>query len=208
MSTEAGEAAADQQPPAERPPVPQYGEYAPAGWVSPVTGQPSTPASAPTPTPAVPGYAAPQFLPGQAVPLNQLPQSPADQTAARPRRMWDLVLTIVILALGLLGAFGGIAYGFMLAPLAEMLVEDGVAADVAAFTAGGYVLIISHAVLYVGAAAVGVIMLTRRRIAFWVPLAMGILAAIIFWLVLTPLTSDPAIQQYLLDFMNDPQPLN
>ncbi|MGK2854031.1 MAG: DUF6264 family protein [Microbacteriaceae bacterium] len=208
MSSEAGESVADQQPPAERPPVPQYGEYAPAGWVSPVTGQPSTAASAPTPTPAVPGYAAPQFLPGQAVPLNQLPQDPADQTAARPRRMWDLVLTIVILALGLLGAFGGIAYGFMLAPLAEMLVGDGVDADLAAFTAGGYVLIISHAVLYVIAAAVGVIMLTQRRIAFWVPLAIGILAAIIFWSVLTPLTSDPAIQQYLLDFMNNPQPLN
>ena len=51
---------------------------------------------------------------------------------------------------------------------------------------------ISHVLLYLAAAGVSIPLLLRNRIAFWVPLAAGVLAAIVFWGALFAIVlSDP-----------------
>ena len=54
------------------------------------------------------------------------------------------------------------------------------------------VLVISHIVLYLLAVGGSIPLLITKRIAFWVPLAAGVVAAIIFWSCLfVVVSSDP-----------------
>ncbi len=144
------------------PPVPQYGEYAPAGYVAPqpVAGPPQ-----PMPTESQPFGAA------------SYPQQPA----ARKRKTWDVVLTIILLVMGFFGMLAGVALrGALLrsrAPRRDARRRrdyGGFNGDVGAAPA---VLIISHVVLYLIALGSRIPLLITRRVAFWLPLAAGVIAA-------------------------------
>jgi hypothetical protein len=154
----------------ERPPVPQYGEYAPPGYVPPVPS--STDLTPPAYDPAAPA-----------------------PVAGRTRRTWDVVLTVVLLVVGLFGATIGIAYGVIFtdpAALREILAQQGYPGFDAQPGAAPAVLVISHVVLYLLALGGSIPLLITKRIAFWVPLAAGVVAAIIFWsCMFIVVSSDP-----------------
>ena len=148
------------QPPSAPPiPQPQYGEYAP-GYVPPAPG-------ATTPAPVY-GAAA-------------LPQPPA---TGRTRKTWDLVLTVVLYVLGFFGMLGGIFYGVVLsdpALLNQALQQQGYGSITGGTGAAPAVLIVSHVILYLIAIGGSLPLLITKRVAFWVPLACGIIAAVVFW---------------------------
>ncbi len=154
----------------ERPPVPQYGEYAPPGYVPPP----------PSPTDLKP-------VQHDAV----APGAPG----GRKRRTWDVVLTVILLVIGLLGATIGVAYGVIFtdpATLRDILAQQGYPGFDAQPGAAPAVLVISHIVLYLLAVGGSIPLLITKRIAFWVPLAAGVVAAIIFWsCMFIVVSSDP-----------------
>ena len=168
----------------------------------------SEPNSASDPTPAVPPapsftYGNPVAQPGQpAEPLTPLappaygerlpaPSGPpaygAPASSAAPvkaRRTWDLVLTIILLVVGFFGAGLGLLYGFIfLNPslLVLGLDERGLDTTVGDTSGAGIAIIVTHALLYLIAAGVGILLLVKKKIAFYVPLAAGVIAAVIFF---------------------------
>jgi len=164
------------------PPVPQYGEYAPAGYVPP--------------RPA-PGYEA---AAAAAQPYGTQPY-PA-QPGARPRKTWDLVLSIILLVLGFFGMLLGVGYGVAFTDpdlLDQALQQQGYGGFSGDAGAAPAILIVSHVLLYLIVLGVTIPMLIRRRVAFWVPLGAGVLAAIIFWTTLVSvLLSDPAFTSQVM----------
>ena len=183
-------------PPApELPPVPQYGEYAPAGYV---------PSVAPTPAAAnpygVPGYAAPATPSNMyGVPTPGFPAGavPAYAPIARKRRTWDTVLTIILLVLGFFGMGLGIVYAAIFSNpevLSEAMSSQGYGTFSGSAGAAPLVLVVSHVVLFLIALGLSILLLIRGRIVvFWIPLAAGVVAAIIFWGTLASvLLSDPS----------------
>jgi hypothetical protein len=163
-------------PPAPPAPTPQYGEYA----------QPTTPPAASGPTPA------PQY--GYAAPLPEYGYPTAKP--GRQRRTWDLVLTIVLLGIGLFGAGFGVLYGIIfIIPgyFTEIMSQQpGYAGFEADPGAAGPILILSHSLLYLATLGVSIFMLVKKFITFWVPLSVGVVAAIIFWVtVISVILSDP-----------------
>ncbi|MEO8262143.1 MAG: DUF6264 family protein [Pseudolysinimonas sp.] len=156
------------------PPVPQYGEYAPAGYVPPQPNpsQPSAPASP------------------VAYPMHPAP-------AGRRRKTWDLVLTIVLLVLGLFGVLIALAYAALFSDPAlidQGLQQQGMGGFNGTIGAQPTVIVVSHVLLYLGAVGGSIPLLLSKRVAFWVPLGAGVVAAIIFWIALTSiLASDPAL---------------
>ena len=163
MSNEDQPPAQPSVPPVPRP-LPQYGEYADPAAPPPIP--------TPAPAPAYPGYAetAPQY--------GAFPDSPVKKS-----RTWDLILTIVLLVVGFFGMLIGVFYGLALsdpAVLQEAMVAQGYEwnGEVGSISA---VLIVSHLLLYVAAVAISIPLLLKKRVAFWVPLAAGVIAAFIFW---------------------------
>ena len=169
-----------ESPNAHVPPVPRYGEYANPGY-------------------APPAYSAEPVPPAQPAPFYVQPAGP------RPRRTWDLVLSIVLLVVGLFGVllaiFNAATIDFQMEALYE---EYGVSQAYKAGPAtaiGQAVIIVSHLLLYVVAILVTLLLIRKNRVAFWVPLSIGALAFLVFFgtimvLVLTdPLLFDAAMQQ-------------
>ena len=161
------------------PPVPQYGEYAPAGYVAP---QPPAPVYG-----EQPGY-------GQPYGAASFPQQPA----GRRRKTWDIVLTCILLALGLFGMFAGVGYGVIFSDptaLDEVFRQQGLDGFTGNVGAAPAVLIISHVVLYLLAVGISIPLLISKRVAFWAPLAAGVIAAVFFWGALfVVVASDPGFQ--------------
>ena len=144
--------------PAPRP-RPQYGEYAPPGYVPPN-----------------------QHL--SAMP----PPTPAQTSARRAVPSWDRGLTVGLLVVGLFGALVGWLIGSTLGvSLGPALEEYGIepGAMPAWLDAAGTAVAVTHALLYVVAVALSVLLIRAGRPAFWAPLAAGIIAAIVFWSVLS-----------------------
>jgi hypothetical protein len=165
------------------PPVPRYGEYAPPGYVSPV--QPVSPA-------------APQY--GQAGEYGQGGQpfgaaSYPAQPGARRRKTWDLVLTIVLLALGLFGMLIGLVYAAIFADPATLdavFEQQGLNGFNGEVGAAPAVISVSHVLLYLVALGGSIPLLIGKRVAFWLPLVAGVIAAVIFWATLIGVfLSDP-----------------
>ncbi len=149
-------------------PRPQYGEYAPPGWVSPVQLPPPQLDLTRLPPPSGPPSAAPP---------------PISTALAR-----DRVLTLVLLGVGFVGAAIGLVIGLTLrANVVLMLLQYDIDAGTtpAWLDVAGVALAASHVLLYLAAAGLSVWLLRRGRPASWAPLWAGILAAMIFWSVLT-----------------------
>lgn len=159
-------------------PRPRYGEYAP-GFTPPA------PPTSPAP-PAPPTHE----------PFGSAPH-PAPHPVA-PRR-WDRGLTIALLVLGLLGSYVGVSTGLGLNQpgfLDQALRQQGLGGFRGTAGAAPFVLVISHLALYLLALGLSLLALRRGRIAFWIPLTAGALAAVVFWAAfMAVLFSDPGLLQ-------------
>ena len=148
-------------------PRPQYGEYAPPGWVSPAQPPPTELDVKRLPPPTGPPIAAPP---------------PVSAELAR-----DRVLTLALLGIGFFGAVMGLLMGLTLrANVLLMLSQYGIDPGTmpAWLDAAGLALAASHVLLYLAAAGLSAWLLRRGRPASWAPLGAGMLAAVIFWSVL------------------------
>lgn len=205
----------DQTPPA--PPAPSFTYGAPEQPAPPTAPDPAPPAygeripgyEAPTPPtpayaqPSAPGYAQPGYAqPGYPHPGYPQPAygAPGYGQPVPRRRTWDLVLTIILLAVGLIGLVIGLLYAAVLADpvlFQQAMASQGMAVSVD--TSGAALIIgVSHPVLYLVALGVSILLIVKKKIAFWVPLTAGVIAAIVFWgTLMAVLLSDPAILNFV-----------
>lgn len=182
-------------------PRPQYGEYAPEGWVSPATGHGVDAGSghgqaAGGRDAAVGGSPAvhPANVDGRG--------SARPTTADRPeRRTWDILLTVVLLGLGLYTVGSGyLAYSNLGEVMDQVFRQIGIggftSVDLAATL--GVVIMVSHTIIWIAGALLGARALKRNKIAFIWPLAAGVLATlVVFVLIAILMISDPSFAAYL-----------
>ena len=156
------------------PPVPRYGEYAPV--------QPAQPA-APLQPYGAPSYYAP----------------PSDQ---RPPRTADMVVSIVLLAIGFFSVLIAVLNAFTIGIQMQTIYEDyGIDGEYQPGAGGAIataVIILSHLVLYVIAVIFTIVLIRKRRISWWLPLSAGVLASVIFIGTFVALIlADPALVEVL-----------
>ena len=168
-----------------RPEVPKYGEYAPVDASNPygVPGYAAAPAAPPA-APAPPAYGGPAYPAAYAPPV-------------RKRRTWDVVLTSILLVVGFFGMLAGLGYAAIFAT-PDLLDQTMASAGYSGFSgnigAAPAVLLISHIALYLLALGLSIPLLIRGKVVvFWIPLAIGVVAAVIFWAtVFSVILSDPS----------------
>lgn len=195
----------DETSPKDPRPRPQYGELAPEGWTWTPPQEPAAPAAPAAQDPAAPNQAQQSQSTPQSAPVHYAAQqygapfTPAQQTK-RAAPMWDRPVTLALMVFGLFGTFFTIAVLNAIPDAMQMLyTQEGLgsyepAASVAGLTTAG---IITQVVLWIAMAAVSVLVLVRRRRAFYIPLIGGVLSVLaIFVFLAFILTTDPT----LLDF--------
>ncbi len=164
--------------PDERP-RPQYGEYAPEGW----TWQPPTGERTSDPAPQM---ATPQ------------PAAPARTAAPRPA---DRILTIVLLAVAVIGALNSVLSLQQLAPQVQIVYDQQGIGD---YTPPIWLptLVLVGTVLQLAVLGVTIAWSIARvragKLAFWVPLAGGV-ASVVIMMVLMSIVflNDPTFLSYL-----------
>lgn len=118
-------------------------------------------------------------------------------------RRWDLFLTSLLLAYGLWSVISGLAQYSNLSSVAQKLyTTQGLgtfaSSQPALGTSLGLAINVSGLVIFVVVVLLAYRLLRRGRIAFWVPLAGGVLAAIISAACLVSyLFTDPGFATYL-----------
>jgi len=187
-------------PPVAGAPAPRFGEFAPVestqAPASAAPGQPTMYSGVPATPAAAPQYAQPQAAqPQYAQPVYGQPGFGVAAPAPK-RRTWDVVLTIILLVLGLGGMLLGVLYGVLFSSpelIDQAFREQGLGGFSGEIGAAPIVIIASHVILYLLAAGLSILLLVKRKIAFYVPLIAGVVAAIIFWTSLVMLMlSDPS----------------
>jgi hypothetical protein len=124
----------------------------------------------------------------------------ATPQTARKVRTADVVVTCILLTIGLISVL--ISVG-VLSVLPQALAQDYDRYGVTFHKGSNYgalttFILISHIALYVVALGVSILLMVKRRVAFWVPLAAGVIAAVIFWgVIVGMLVSDPALMAAL-----------
>jgi hypothetical protein len=172
----------------------------------------SEPNSAPDPTPEVPKapsftYDTPASPPSAPLPPPTYGERVPDYTAApaygqqtslppvKRRRTWDMVLTVILLVVGFFGMLIGLFYAWAFSDpvlLNEAMGQGGLGGFNGTIGAGPAIIAVSHIALYLVALGVSILLLVKNKIAFWVPLSAGVIAAFIFWGALVSiLLSDP-----------------
>jgi hypothetical protein len=174
------------------PPTPRYGEYAPPGYVSPVpTPIDDQTSSRQTTTPP------PTTDPSSVIPPTGHPVIYATSAPViRQPRTADIVVTCILLFVGLIGMLIAVAAPAILPQaLLDEYQKYGLSYVQPASLAGvSAILIVSHVVLWLAAAGGSIPLMVKRRIAFWVPLTAGVIAAILFWsLAISLMLSNPAL---------------
>jgi uncharacterized membrane protein YhaH (DUF805 family) len=191
-------------------PRPQYGEYAPEGWVSPVAPADAAP-------PATQGGQAVVGQQGGQQPASWSPQGqgaggaqpypgpPAAAPVMSTGRRVDRVATFVLLGLAGYNVISNLVLvsGFSRTLLSAFAAQgypvDDFSGQAALQQAGGAIAIVSLVV------SVPMLVLTFRRlragkISFWVPLTAGAVVTVVqMVLVLSVFLADPAFVQSLLD---------
>jgi hypothetical protein len=98
---------------------------------------------------------------------------------------------------GLFGMLAGVTYGVIFsdpALLDDAFSQQGLSGFNGDVGAAPAVLIVSHVVLYLLALGSAIPLMIMRKVAFWAPLAAGVIAAIIFWsTVIAVVASDPGL---------------
>jgi hypothetical protein len=144
----------------------------------------------------VPPAPAPQYAEhaqaGQPYGAASYPRQPG---TPRRRKTWDLVLTIILLVMAFFGMLVGVGYGALFSDpqfVDQVFQQSGLGGFTGDAGAAPAVLVISHIVLFLIALGGGLPLLLTKRVAFWVPLAAGVVAAIFFWgALMTIFLSDP-----------------
>lgn len=189
----------DQQPPAPEAPAAPAAPGADTPLPPPAYGERIPGYQPPPAAPAAPGYAQqPYGVPGYAGPGYAAAGYGAP--AGPKRRTWDLVLTVILFVMGLFGMIIGLFYAAILADpylFGDAMAQQGM--PISVDTRGAALIIgVSHPVLYLVAVGVGILLLVKRKIAFWAPLTAGVLATLIFWITLmSVLLSDPAVLNFV-----------
>ena len=180
------------QPTADPRPRPQYGEYAPPGWVSPVQHD----AGADAPEAGAPNVG--RMPPPNGPRLTAPPRSTSDAAGlTQPNRDLDRTLTRILLVVGVFGALTGWLTGSSLSEslgiaLAQYGVDPGPLP--AWLDVAGPALAYSHALLYLLAVGLTLWSRSRGRLTSWAPLTAGVIAAIIFWSIMSAAVA-PYVQQ-------------
>jgi len=178
----------------ERRPRPQYGEYATPQEQAKIIAD-SLPPVSPL---LVPSTVSVPVAPARAAtaPTKTVPSA----TGRRPRR-WDLILTALLLGYAAVNVLAQLVMRDTLATIAtQFYLTQGIGDYIPnALTASlGTTLNIVTLALFVITVLVTVWMLRRGRVAFWVPIAGGVvatIAALVFVVIL--LQTDPAFTAYL-----------
>jgi hypothetical protein len=181
--TDAQSGSSTPQPRPTSGPAPRWGEYAPLPPAPPEPQLPVAPPVAPSaasmPGPAPSGSAAP----------------------VRRRRTWDVVLTIALLAYGLMTVLTSLSgAGDLGRTIDQVYALQGLGDYTPTALAGTLTTAanLAQVVLLALAAYVSYRLLKAGRIAFWVPLVAGVLASLLIGAFgLTLMVSDPNFQEYL-----------
>ena len=168
-------------------PEPRYGQY--ADVAAPKTVGPNTPASAAS-EPDSAARVEPEFA-------SRVVPSPV----APVRRSWDVMLTAVLLALGVYDVVTGFSqYANLSLVLNDVFAQQGIGefTSVSAAATVGLVVNSSRIVLIVVALGWSLTRLSRGRIAFWVPLGAGLVAAAVALIgVFVLIAIDPAFALFV-----------
>lgn len=148
------------------PPVPAYGEYAPA---------------------------VPPQLP--------YPYYTGQHDGRPPVRTADTIVSILLLFVGLFGALLGIFSATLLDSFMQGAYDSehlGTYVPTAGLPIAQAVIIVSHLLLVILSTVLTIVLLTKRKVAFWVPLTAGGVATIVFWgTAMVLMMFDPAILETL-----------
>jgi hypothetical protein len=178
-------------PPRDERPRPRYGEYAPEGWSWQPPAEQGTDAAASAPHPAPPPPTAPAPAPAAA--------SPA--AAATAPRTVDRFFTILLLAVGAVGAWNtSVSLQQLPGAIQTVYSQQGVGTYTPQEWLPTLALVGTVFMLGLYAAVLGwaIARMRARKVAFWVPLAGGAIA-MVATIVLTSIVflSDPTFQSYL-----------
>lgn len=189
--------ASDTTPGDSERPRPRYGEMAPEGWswkppqADERPGGAGNGAATPPPPPSAPA-AAPT---GQA-PWLAMPAQP--KTSRAPG--WDLAVTVSLIVVGLLGTFLAISI-LAATPQAvqQLYTQEGLGAYTPAASVPGVITAgsITLAGVWLASTIVAILLMTRGRRAFYVPLIGGVVSFVtIFAFMIVILTTDPTLFDY------------
>ena len=180
--------------PRDERPRPRYGEYAPEGWTWTPPADGHVPAHATPVAPAAP--AAPQqgFLSDASL-------SAASGRLARSERPADRAVTILLLVIGVLGAWLSVGVLQALPQSMQLLhTQEGIDAYTPGPEIPGLILAgsIVQVVLWVVTAIGSIALIRARRPSFWLPLVGGGAAAIaLFVFILVAITGDPVLLDHM-----------
>ncbi|HEV7957505.1 MAG: hypothetical protein JWL94_662 [Microbacteriaceae bacterium] len=164
------------------------------------------------PRPKYGEYATPQnqaeAIAGSLPPVSPVLRPHAGETPAatpsgreRPRRRWDLILSAALLAYGFVNVVVGLVQYSNVAEIVNQAYElQGIGEFTSTEFADsiGMAISVINVALYAVTALITVRLLRARRIAFYVPLIGGALAAIVVGaLLLTLMFGDPAFLSYV-----------
>ncbi|GAA2028624.1 hypothetical protein GCM10009819_10370 [Agromyces tropicus] len=173
-------------PPRDERPRPRYGEYAPEGWSwQPPADERAEPA-APAPTPPPP----PAPVAG-----------PAADPAARPPRSTDRFFTILLLAIGAVGAWNtSVSLQQLPVAVQALYTDQGIGTYspqpwLSTLTLVGTVFMLA---LYAAILGWAILRMRARKVAFWVPLVGGALAFLAMMVISAfVFLTDPTFQAYV-----------
>lgn len=182
------------QQPDERP-RPQYGEYAPPGWQSPVPPQPVAPAPG---TPAANGG-----WNGQPNPANQPgtwpPAGAQPWQAPQKPRTADRVVTIILLAIGLWSVLQSLSLPELGREMVRVFEQRGLDYTPPPIAGSvGWLLLAINVVLFALVTWWSLSRLRANRLTWWVPLVGGVVSVIVQLVGVTVvLLSTPGIMDLL-----------
>lgn len=154
----------------------------------------------PRPRPRYGEYADPASVAAPVLPPPVASSAP-EPTAPRRRRTWDVVLTTALLALAVYDVIGGYSTFANLSPAIQIMFDQtgvGQFTATAAAQQWGFIANAARIAILVVVILVSLLLVARRRLAFWVPLAGGALAAVVVLVAITAIiVADPAYLAYL-----------
>jgi uncharacterized protein YqgC (DUF456 family) len=189
-------------------PAPQYGEYAPEGWVNPVLVEQER-REQDDRSRALREQAAEAAVrdrrggPAASTSGGGTPADPSARTAPVAGRFGasplDLVLTIGLLVIGLWSVFESFAVGTVASTVRSVVEQQYTdLADPAALSSAAVVRAVVLVVAFVLVAWWSVRRLRSRRWTFWVPLVGGVVGSFLGMVpVLVVVFQDPQVQAYL-----------
>jgi hypothetical protein len=165
---------------------------------------PAAPKPRPTsgPAPRWGEYAPPPPAPPEQAASSQPVATPASGAApVRRRRTWDIVLTVALLAYGLMTVLTSVSgAGDLGRTIDQVYAFQGIGDYTPTALAGTLTVVanVAQVVLLALAAYVSYRLLKAGRVAFWVPLVAGVLASVLIGVFgFTLMVSDPNFQDYI-----------